>query len=198
MNPTAILSDEHRVIEVVLTAVERLAEEALREGRLDRESAEKAVDFIRSFADKCHHGKEENHLFAALIENGMTKEGGPVGQMLYEHDQGRQFVAGMAGNIEAASGGDATAVRAFAHNAGGYVELLRAHIQKEDRVLFPMADRILSGDEQNRLLEAFGHVESHHMGEGTHAKYLKLAVALADKYGVPHKIEVKTSCGCHH
>lgn len=198
MNPTEVLSSEHRVIEIVLHSLERVAEEALKQGRLDRESAEQAIDIIRNFADKCHHGKEEDLLFKALVEKGMPQEGGPVGQMLLEHEQGRAFVRGMSENVAAASEGDTSAVRRFAENAGGYIQLLRAHIQKEDRVLFPMADRLLSDDDRQNLSESFNKVESEHMGEGTHARYIKLASELAKKYAVPHDILHRTSCGCGH
>jgi len=198
MNPTEVLSSEHRVIEIVLNSLECIAGEALNGGHLDREAAEQAVDIIRNFADKCHHGKEEDLLFKTLVEKGMPQEGGPVGQMLIEHEQGRAFVRGMSENIAAAAEGETAAVRRFAENAGGYVQLLRAHILKEDRVLFPMADRLLSDDDQHKLSESFERVESEHMGVGTHARYLDLAAKLAKKYDVPHEILHRTSCGCGH
>jgi len=82
MGLTEILSDEHRVIEVVLTCLGKITEEANSTGKLDEASANQAIDVIRTFADKCHHGKEEDHLFETLVKKGMPKEGGPVGQML--------------------------------------------------------------------------------------------------------------------
>ncbi len=107
MGFTEILSDEHRVIEVVLSCLEKISEEALSTGALNEESAVQAVDVIRTFADKCHHGKEENHLFARLVENGVPKEGGPIGQMLLEHEQGRAYVKSMAESISDAASGSA-------------------------------------------------------------------------------------------
>ena len=92
MKPTEILSGEHRVIEQVLTCLERIAEQCAAEGRLDRTSAEQALEFFRNFADRCHHGKEEVHLFPALEAKGFPRDGGPTGVMLHEHDQGRAHV----------------------------------------------------------------------------------------------------------
>ena len=198
MKPTKILTDEHRVIEVVLDVLERITDQAKNESRLDRESAEQAVDFIRHFADECHHGKEETHLFTAMVKKGLPREGGPVGQMVHEHEQGRAFVRGMAENIAAASTGDAEALRAYSASAHGYVQLLRAHIQKEDRILFPLADRVFDETDQETLLANFAKVESEHMGEGTHDKYLRIAEALADRYGVPREKIAGHSCGCAH
>lgn len=198
MEPTTILSNEHRVIEIVLAALENLANRALAEKRLDRQSALEAIDFIKNFADRCHHGKEEDHLFVALVNKGMPKEGGPVGQMLFEHEQGRAFVVGMAENLAGAEGGDMQAVRDYAKNALGYVELLRAHIHKEDHILFPLAGRMLEDSDKSRLLEKFESVESEHMGHGTHEKYIKIAENLAARFNVPYHYEGNLSCGCGH
>ena len=106
MSLTDILSTEHRVIEVLLNCLEKISADALKSGKLDSEAANKAIDVIRNFADKCHHGKEEGHLFPALISRGMPREGGPVGQMLIEHEMGRSFVRGMADSVIKAAAGD--------------------------------------------------------------------------------------------
>ena len=199
MQPTKILSDEHRVIEVVLTCLEKMTQKAEAEKQLAKEDATDAVSFIRNFADACHHGKEEDQLFVMLEEKGMPKEGGPVAVMLQEHEQGRAFVRAMDENIESAASGNEEAINQFAQAARGYVNLLRAHIQKEDGILFPMATRFLDEDDQKELLKRFDHVEHDHMGEGTHEKFLGLAEQLADKYGVDKSpITTGGGCGCAH
>ena len=198
MRPTEILSSEHRVIEIVLNCLDRMVERAEKDGCLDRSAAEKAIDVIRNFADRCHHGKEENHLFATLVEKGLPRDGGPVGQMLREHEMGRGFVAGMDENLAAASEGDKASLSRFSENARNYVGLLRNHIQKEDRVLFPVADRMLDEQDQDRILSEFGKVESEHMGEGTHDKYIKIVIELARDFGVEHDNLNHASCHCSH
>ena len=144
MKPTEILSGEHRVIEQVLNCLEAIVRQARSAGRLDRQSAKDAVAFFRNFADRCHHGKEEAHLFPALEAKGFPRDGGPTGVMLYEHEQGRAHVRGMDENIEAAAAGDPAALERFVEHAEGYVALLREHIYKEDHILFQLADRTLS------------------------------------------------------
>jgi len=198
MNPTEILSNEHRVIEVMLSVLEKISERALQEKKLDKESAEMAIDFIRSFADGCHHGKEEGSLFPTLIAKGMPKEGGPVGQMLHEHEQGRAYVKQMLENLDAASEGNSDALEIFTEGAAGYVQLLRAHIVKEDNILFPLADRVLDSSDQQQLLDRFANVETEHMGEGTHEKYTEIARKLAVRFGVPAEVLHDHSCGCGH
>ena len=160
MKPTEILSDEHRVIEQVLACLEAIVRQAKSAGRLDGPSAQDAVAFFRNFADRCHHGKEEAHLFPALEAKGFPREGGPTGVMLDEHERGRAHVRGMDENIEAAAPGDAAALERFAGHAEGYLVLLREHIHKEDHILFQLADRAFSADDQQRLLAAFQKVEA--------------------------------------
>jgi hemerythrin-like domain-containing protein len=184
MRPTEILGGEHRVIEQVLDCLEAIAQQAKSAGRLDPAPAKDAVAFFRNFADRCHHGKEEAHLFPALEAKGFPRDGGPTGVMLHEHEQGRAHVKGMDENIEAAAAGDAAALDRFIAHAEGYVTLLREHIYKEDHVLFQLADRTLSDADQQALSAAFGKVEEEEMGHGTHETYLRIALELAKRYGV--------------
>jgi hemerythrin-like domain-containing protein len=198
MKPSEILSGEHRVIEQVLACLERIAQDCETQGRLDRASAEQALDFFRNFADRCHHGKEEAHFFPAMEAKGFSRQSGPTGVMLREHDQGRSYVRGMAEAVAGAAAGDRQAVRGFVQNARDYVALLSEHIRKEDHCLFTMADQAFSAADQRKLLDAFEHVEQAHMGAGTHEKFLHLAGELADRYGVPRAEQGRAAgCGCH-
>ena len=184
MTPIEILMDEHRVIEQVLDVLERIVQQSAVQGILDGQSAGKAIDFFRVFADGCHHSKEEDHLFPMLEARGLPRDGGPTGVMLAEHEEGRALVRGMKEEIDAAAKGEPDALKRFSQQAGSYIELLRQHIDKEDRCLFPMVARTLNA-EDHRALEAAFHDVAH---EGTcphlHDKYLKLADKLADRFGV--------------
>ena len=199
MKPTEILSGEHRIIEQVLDCLEKMAQNCTTEGRLDKTSAEQALDFFRNFADGCHHGKEETHLFPAMEAKGFPRQGGPTGVMLSEHEQGRTHIRGMADAIEGAAAGESEAISQFVTHARGYVSLLREHIEKEDHCLFTMANQTLTEDDQLRLSEAFENVEHEHMGLGTHEKFLSLADELADRFGVTRAVGISSRvCGCHH
>jgi hemerythrin-like domain-containing protein len=198
MQPTRILANEHRVIEVVLNCLERITEKAVQDSSLDHVAADQVLDFIRIFADSCHHGKEEAHLFAAMHKKGLPTEGGPIGQMLREHQQGRAFVKAMTESLEAAAAGDQDALIAFTSNALGYIRLLRGHIRKEDTVLFPLADRLLNNKEQEELLAAFAEVESQHVLRDAHEEYLRLAESLADRFGVSKQGLALAKCGHSH
>ncbi|MFQ5829455.1 MAG: hemerythrin domain-containing protein [Candidatus Methylomirabilia bacterium] len=159
---TAMLREEHEVILRALELLERLGRD-LETGRaVDRNAREWLVDFFRTFADRCHHGKEEALLFPALERHGVPKEGGPVGVMLLEHEEGRALVRAIGEGDDA---GVAAAIRK-------YVTLLRAHIEKENGVLFPMAEQVLPDEEQRLLVHAFEEAERTAVGPGVHERFL--------------------------
>ena len=147
---TQTLREEHRVILRALVLLDvaagRLgAGQALPPGWWDR-----LIEWLRAFADRNHHAKEEAHLFPALAHAGVPAAGGPVEVMLEEHAEGRALIRAMAEG--------AAAERAAA--AARYVHLLRDHIDKENGVLLPLSDAVLDSEQQLVLARAFEAVEA--------------------------------------
>ncbi len=179
MKATEVLMEEHRVIEGVLKTLETAAHYV--EAGLPVRPALflEAADFVRGFADGCHHKKEEEVLFRTMADHGVQVEQGPIGVMLHEHEQGRQYIRKLRAAAERLEAGEKTARHELTASVFGYVELLRGHIFKEDRVLFPLANQSIPQAEQEQVWEAFEHVEHEETGEGVHEKYLALANALA-------------------
>ena len=174
VSATDELKTEHRAIERMLAVLEAAAQRLESGQRVRPGLLRDAVDFVRNFADRCHHGKEEENLFPRMEAAGVPRAGGPLAGMLSEHDQGRERVAAIANAVDAYEGGDGAAVGIIAENARGYVGLLRQHIQKEDNVLFPMADRVLSAEDQRQLEQRFEEIETKVMGPGVHERYHRL------------------------
>jgi hemerythrin-like domain-containing protein len=172
---TEVLKQEHRVIERVLEVVGRLADSS---GELSVGQWKKAVEFIRGFADQCHHLKEEKLLFPAMEKHGVPNEGGPIGMMLAEHEEGRGYVRAMAEALTNAANNPEGAKKTLVSNAKAYLRLLREHIRKEDEVLFVMADDVMTPEEQMQLAREFEEHEEQEMGPGVHEKFLKLVEEL--------------------
>ena len=145
-------------------------------------STQKVLDFIKTFADKCHHGKEENLLFPAMEEAGIPKDGGPIGVMLEEHDIGRNFVKGLAEAIARYKKGERDAGGKIAENAENYVDLLSQHIDKENSILYPIARDCLSPKKQEELLVKFAKVEENIVGHGKHEEFHRLLEELKKIY----------------
>ena len=172
---TEVLSNEHRVIERVLDVLEKLTNRPV-ENSLD--SWKEALDFFSHFADQCHHFKEEQVLFPAMEEHGIPKDGGPIGVMLMEHEEGRSHVRSMRAAVVAVEAKSEAAKESLLNSARAYLRLLREHIQKEDEVLFRIADDVIPADEQKTLLVSFEEHEAKEMGAGVHDKYLQLVEEL--------------------
>lgn len=184
MKPTVQLKEEHQAIKLMLRITEKVCEKLESGEEVSPEHLEQIVEFIKVFADKCHHGKEEDLLFTAMEEAGIPKEGGPIGVMLTEHDVGRGYVRGMSEAIARYKAGGRRASSAIAQNARKYIALLTQHIDKEDNILYPMADMHLSKEKQKELLEEFELVEREKIGVGKHEEFHELLDHLKAVYSV--------------
>jgi hemerythrin-like domain-containing protein len=98
--------------------------------------------------------------------------------MLDEHEQGRAFTRAMRDAARRLEGGDAEARRQVVSSARGYVALLRDHIAKEDEMLFPMADEILSAERQDIVVRGFAQIERQDAGDGAVERFHALAARL--------------------
>jgi len=178
---TALLRHEHEAILRMLDAAERVSWRLERGERVAPETLDGLLEFFRLFADRCHHGKEEDLLFPLLETKGFPRQAGPIGVMLFEHEQGRALLRQMREALEGYVAGAADAEQRWASAARGYADLLRQHILKENNVLFVMAERLLTDAEQQELANAFKKVEEEKMGVGTHERlHGRMAQLLAE------------------
>ena len=180
--PTDILKQEHQLILVMLKIIEAVCKKLDKNETVSPDDLTAIIDFIRNFADACHHAKEEKLLFVALEKAGMPRDDGPIAVMLREHEQGRNFTKAMYKARESMTGSAAAAAREFSENARGYIQLLWNHIDKEDHVLFMMADQRLNQEVQRELMEGFDRVEREETGTGVHEKYHDLVHRMRETY----------------
>jgi hemerythrin-like domain-containing protein len=159
-NVTQVMVDEHKLILRMIALVEKNTA-LLESGKFRNwQFYLDAVDFIRNYADRFHHAKEEDVLFIELVKNGMPEKQSPIEAMLMEHDQGRAHVRAMEEAAQKALEGEAGQAAIIALHAKGYTSLLRGHIEKEDSILYPLAERVLSEDVRSRMLTSYKHAES--------------------------------------
>jgi len=181
MKATDVLTEEHRVIEQVLDVLETGANRLENGGTVRPEFFLQATDFIRGFADGCHHQKEEGVLFKRIAEQGFADQGCPLGVMLAEHELGRQYTRALRSAAQGMQAGDPGASRRAIESSRSYIALLRRHIYREDAILFPMADEVIPVGQHAQVWEDFERVEHEETGEGVHEKYLDLASALQEE-----------------
>jgi hemerythrin-like domain-containing protein len=114
MKPIEDLKMEHAAVKITLRVLDSICEGAKKTGELaSPEHLEQLIEFFGTFVDRCHHGKEEELLFPALEAVGVSRDGGPIGVMLKEHQQGRDHVANMKADLVRYREGDRTAASDF-------------------------------------------------------------------------------------
>ncbi|MCH7494988.1 MAG: hemerythrin domain-containing protein [Candidatus Marinimicrobia bacterium] len=182
MKPTDILIKEHDAILVMLNILEKVCLRLDTGESVKETDLENIVEFFKVFADKCHHGKEEDILFPALEEYGIPNEGGPIGVMLSEHVIGRDNVKGMNEAIADYKEGKESASKEFVRYARNYIALLTEHIDKENNILFKMADIHIPEERQQSLLVDFERAEEEKIGPGVHEKFHRLLEELSGVY----------------
>jgi hemerythrin-like domain-containing protein len=158
--PTDVLREEHRVILRALELLETAAERLAAGGTLPEGWWGELLDWLMAFADRNHHAKEERALFPALARAGVPAAGGPVGVMLEEHMAGRGYIQVMQ------TGAPAARIEA----ARRYIRLLRDHIDKENGVLFPLADAVLEPRVREALAREFAALEAERGRETSSAQ----------------------------
>jgi len=157
---TQALVDEHKLILRMIALLERNASRTVAGAYTNWQFYLDGVDFIRKYADRFHHAKEEDVLFEALVKNGMPRENSPVAAMLMEHDLGRTYVGTLEISAQEALAGKPGQADIIAENALAYAELLREHISKEDEILYPLAERIIPDIMRDAIIAGYAAAEA--------------------------------------
>ena len=177
-----VLMNEHRLIEQALGSLETYAVEVRAGLAPARQIVGEYASFFRGFADGCHHGKEEDVLFRRLLERGFPRQSGPLAVMYHEHELGRAHVGALSGIAERPGSVQTPEVEALLASADAFVPLLRQHILKEDRILYPMALDVLSGPELDAMNTQFEEFEATMRVDGTYDALQALAERLIVRF----------------
>lgn len=151
--PTKLLAEEHQNILKIIDILLKECDGLKTDKEIDKDFFKKTIEFIRGYADKFHHAKEEDILFVELCKDTVQMHCNPTQQMLHEHDLGRDFVKNMEQGLRENNRDK------IIENARGYARLLQEHIYKEDNILYPMADQALSQETKKAMLDKFEKVE---------------------------------------
>ncbi|MBD3391728.1 MAG: cation-binding protein [Chitinivibrionales bacterium] len=175
MEPKGPLMKEHRLIERMIGRIEKEIGRIRRNRGVDPLFVDAAVDFIRTYADQTHHGKEEDILFAELDNKGLSAEDRTVmDELVQEHVFGRKTTAELEKAKQRYVDGDDSAANDVAERLKTLAEFYPAHIEKEDKRFFPAAMTYLSPDERTAMLDKFSRFD-----EGMiHRKYRNVVETL--------------------
>lgn len=183
MNTLQLMVEEHKYIKRMLKVMRAACKKILSGDEIDFTDFYLMIDFVRSYADRHHHGKEENMLF-----NRMLDELGPVAEklirhgMFVEHDLGRLYMKDLEEALKRVRNGDNEAKIDIIANAVSYTNLLDRHIDKEDSVVYTFAEKNMSPESIQQINEECEKYELEMSQQNVQDKYISLVESLEKKY----------------
>ena len=177
MKPRGLLMMEHRVIEEMIELIRKDITRISETNRLDPVFLDTAVDFIRTYADRTHHGKEEDILFRDLQRKDLLDEDARImNELIEEHIYGREATGELVRAKEDYMNGNHEALEVALEKLNALVEFYPQHILKEDDVFFPNSEKYFSDDEIQAMLEEFRDFDKNMI----HEKYKQVVEKLKE------------------
>jgi hemerythrin-like domain-containing protein len=156
MMPIGPLMIEHRLIERMIRQLKQQLKKVGSQKKVDPAIIDVAIDFITNYADRCHHGKEENILFRDLAKKGLTDEHrGIMEELLDDHVRARKATRSLIDAKERYLAGDADALNHIVDAITWLVSFYPLHIEKEDRQFFMPVMGYFTKQEQDTMLQEF-------------------------------------------
>ncbi|MBN7773309.1 hemerythrin domain-containing protein [Clostridium aminobutyricum] len=182
MNYIELMVEEHRNIKRMLSVIRKYCYKVLKNEEIDYADFFILIDFVRNYADKHHHGKEEQLLFDRMLnELGPTAEKVVRNGMFVEHDLGRLYMQELEIALNNVINGDDEARLDVIANAISYTHLLYRHIDKEDNVVYQFAQKNLSPETQEKLEQECNRFEEEAKEKNTQAKYIDMIREFEEK-----------------
>ncbi|KOA19692.1 hemerythrin HHE cation binding domain protein [Clostridium homopropionicum DSM 5847] len=175
MNAINIMMEEHKNILRMLEVIRKVCIKVVNNEQVDYNNFYKIIDFVRNYADKHHHSKEEIVLFEKLKGGDNNRIGKvTVEGMLVEHDLGRLFMMNLEEALKKYEAGDMDSRVDIIANSIGYSDLLKRHIFKEDNALYKYAKNNLSKEDLDEIDEKCKEIEEKAGERKVQEKYMKL------------------------
>lgn len=180
MKPIGPLMIEHRLIERMVRLLDGALQTMQTAAEANTGLIRTGVDFFRIYADRTHHGKEEDILFAGLRDKALSdEEAEMMQQLIREHIWARQAVGKLAAANDRYVKGDVAALHTMTYELGKIVQFYPAHIQKEDKHFFIPVMDYFTPAEQQTMLERFWEFDRAMI----HEKYRKVVEELEQESG---------------
>ena len=175
--------EEHENIRRMLKVVRNLSYKVMTLEEFDLEDIAKIIDFIRNYADRHHHGKEEDVLFKTMNEKieKLAKAGAITG-MYIEHDMGRLYMKNLESAVKSYKTGDDRARLDIIANAISYTDLLERHIAKENTAMYKFAVNMLDEASKEYIEVEAEKIEEAAKETGLQDKYISILEELEKKH----------------
>lgn len=182
MDAVDLMKEEHGYIKRGLQIIRKMSISILESGEVCYEDFKNMIEFIRNYADKHHHNKEESILFKKMQEQIGEMVKAPLSGMFIEHDLGRLFISNLELALQRVKDGDNDSRVDIIANAIGYADLLNRHIDKEDKAIYSFARRALSVEALEDVNDACSAVEKSAEEKNIQDTYIKILENLEGKW----------------
>jgi hypothetical protein len=172
-----LLKQDHELTERVFAAMET---QFASPGGPSPAQVGRLVQYLNEYVDQCHNQKEELHLFPRLEQAGVPRHAGPLGVMLQEHQRAREILSRLVPLGAAVAAGDRGKLPEVRSAFEEYAALCKDHFWKENDILYPLAERVLSDADAAAIVRGIEEVEAA-AGEGTRARYYGIAQEIIDQ-----------------
>jgi len=174
MMPIGPLMIEHRLIERMIDVMKEELLLIEKEKKVDPEFIETAVDFIRTYADRCHHGKEEDILFRDLGGKKLTDEHKrTMEELVEEHRWGRKITVRLVEANAKYFQGNKESISAIMDCIRTLIEFYPKHIEKEDKRFFIPCMDYFTDSEKDAMLKEEWEFDKNLI----HEKYRNIVIA---------------------
>lgn len=183
MNSIPLMVEEHTYIMRMLQVMRKACGRILQGEEICYEDFDRMIEFVRKYADEHHHGKEEKFLFQEMVDHlGQIGKNLVTHGMLVEHDWGRLFIRELKEALSRVKNGEEESKLDVIANAVGYANHLARHIEKEDGVVYPFAEKNLSKERLDFVNQQAELFEKEAAERGVQDHYVKLLKELEEKY----------------
>jgi len=182
MTPTENLIKEHEEINELLDIMSKIALKIKSKDVFYPTDVEEIIDYLIIIIDKSHHGKEDEVFYPELISSGIPKETAPLSIINYEHTLAHRYLKDISSCVVNCKIGNDFSGELLADSLTNYVVVIKNHIQREEEIIFPIANEVLSSEKQNEISQRFEDIEQKNISLSFFDRFNKLLKKLKVKY----------------
>ena len=182
MTPTENLINEHKKINELLDIMSKIALKIKSKDVFYPNDVEEIVKYLINLIENSHHGKEDDVFYPELISSGIPKETAPLSIINYEHIISVNYLKDISSCVVNCKIGNDFSGELLADSLTNYVIAIKNHIQREEEIVFPIANEVFSIEKQNEILQRFEVIEQKYISNSFNDQFDKLLNKFKNKY----------------
>jgi len=182
MTPTENLINEHKKINELLDIMSKIALKIKSKDVFYPNDVEEVVKYLINIIENSHHGKEDDVFYPELISSGIPKETAPLSIINYEHLISVNYLKDISSCVVNCKIGNDFSGELLADSLTNYVIAIKNHIQREEEIVFPIANEVFSIEKQNDILQRFEIIEQKYISNSFNDQFDELLNKIKNKY----------------